>query len=280
MRRDGGGAGSVGSVLVALGAAFAGAVSPGALNAQTLAEDIARAAPATVTFSVALRDGVEVCERGSVRLGRDDETRVVAGAYRLDGDRGRCARDVAYVRVEQDARGRPLDLTLLPDPPGGGERSLGEIEGARAGEYLFALAGASTGAGKDVVRRSLMVTSLLEGFDAAPGLLGIATDRDVGVDARKAALFWVAQVASARVGTHLAGIAALEAEDQEVRDVAVFALSQRPADEAVPALADLARSAPHVKTRRSALFWLSQTDDPRVADLFAELILRGPLGEG
>ena len=104
------------------------------------------------------------------------------------------------------------------------------------------------------------------------GLLAIARDRSVHGEVREAALFWVSQVAADGIDSTLAGIAADAAEDQDVRDAAVFALAQRPEEESVPALMELVRSAPHAETRRVALFWLAQADDERVPDFFAELI--------
>ena len=64
-------------------------------------------------------------------------------------------------------------------------------------------------------------------------------------------------------------------EAQGIRDAAVFALSQRPEGESLPALMSLAKEAEHADTRRSALFWLAQSDDPAVPEFFAE-ILAGP----
>jgi HEAT repeat protein len=57
-----------------------------------------------------------------------------------------------------------------------------------------------------------------------------------------------------------------------MRTQAVFALSQRPKSESVPALMDLAKTAKYPSAKRSAIFWLGQTGDPRAADVFAELL--------
>jgi hypothetical protein len=40
----------------------------------------------------------------------------------------------------------------------------------------------------------------------------------------------------------------------------------------VPALMDLAKTAKYPSAKRSAIFWLGQTGDPRAADVFAELL--------
>jgi HEAT repeat protein len=60
--------------------------------------------------------------------------------------------------------------------------------------------------------------------------------------------------------------------DLEVREHAVFALSQRPAEEGVPALIRIARTNPHPELRRKALFWLGQSEDPRALTLFEEIL--------
>jgi hypothetical protein len=52
----------------------------------------------------------------------------------------------------------------------------------------------------------------------------------------------------------------------------VFALSQRPADEGVPVLIRIARTNRHPELRKTALFWLGQSADPRALTLFEELL--------
>jgi HEAT repeat protein len=103
--------------------------------------------------------------------------------------------------------------------------------------------------------------------------MGLARDRSLDEDVRTSALFWVGQEAADAVTEGLAEVALDEDEDQDVRDAAVFALSQRPADEAVPILMEIARTAPHIQTRRSAMFWLAQSKDERVYAFFEEILL-------
>src|SRR6266566_2178915 len=62
--------------------------------------------------------------------------------------------------------------------------------------------------------------------------------------------------------------------DHEVRESAVFALSQRPRDEGVPALIRIAKENKDPDLRRKAIFWLGQSDDPRALSLFEELLTR------
>ena len=62
--------------------------------------------------------------------------------------------------------------------------------------------------------------------------------------------------------------------DVTVKESAVFALSQSPHDEGVPALIRIARSHDSPWVRKKALFWLGQTNDPRAIALFEELLSR------
>ena len=60
--------------------------------------------------------------------------------------------------------------------------------------------------------------------------------------------------------------------EREIQEAAVFALSQRPADEGVPALIGVARDHRDPRIRRQAMFWLGQTQDPRALAFFEEIL--------
>ena len=102
-----------------------------------------------------------------------------------------------------------------------------------------------------------------------PTFLRVARDSSRSRGIRHAALGWLGQGVSTRLG-----IADSEDDtpDDEMRSQAVFVLSQRPKGESVPDLIDLARSPKHPSARRAAIFWLGQTGDPRAADVFADLL--------
>jgi len=85
-------------------------------------------------------------------------------------------------------------------------------------------------------------------------------------------VFWLGQAAEAAVDRALDSIAGDTGTDREVRKQAVFALSQRSSEEAVPALIRVARTSPDPELRRTALFWLGQSNDPRAVDLFEEIL--------
>jgi HEAT repeat protein len=74
------------------------------------------------------------------------------------------------------------------------------------------------------------------------------------------------------VAPALDSIAADPRGDREIRKQAVFALSQRERNEGVPALIRVARTNPDPELRKTALFWLGQSEDPRALDLFEEIL--------
>jgi HEAT repeat protein len=87
-------------------------------------------------------------------------------------------------------------------------------------------------------------------------------------------VFWLGQAAGDAVTAELGALVVDGGVDREVREHAVFALSQRPKDEGVPALIKVARTNKDPEIRKKALFWLGQSHDPRALDLFEELLTK------
>ena len=107
-----------------------------------------------------------------------------------------------------------------------------------------------------------------------PALLKIARNQAVSRSTRRQAVFWLGQAASEVATRGLDSLVREDTVDRSVREQAVFALSQRPRDEGVPVLVRVARTNPDPGIRKKALFWLSQSDDPRALALFEELLTR------
>jgi hypothetical protein len=105
--------------------------------------------------------------------------------------------------------------------------------------------------------------------DPWPFLLRVARDDNRPREVRRNAITWLATGVNDHLGLDDARDAT---DDDELRSQAVFALSQRPKGESVPALLDVARTATHASARRAAIFWLGQTGDTRALDLYAELL--------
>jgi hypothetical protein len=110
---------------------------------------------------------------------------------------------------------------------------------------------------------------LADGATPWPLLLGVTRDDSRPRDVRRAAMDWLSQRVSDQLGL---SEAEHPSDDDEMRTQAVFVLSQRPKSESVPELPELARSARYPAVRKSAIFWLGQTGDPRAVQLYAELL--------
>jgi HEAT repeat protein len=93
-------------------------------------------------------------------------------------------------------------------------------------------------------------------------------------ETRKQAVFWLGQLAEAPATAGLDELVGEAALDREVREQAIFALSQRPRDEGVPALVQVVRTNRDPELRRKALFWLGQSGDPRALQLIEELLAK------
>lgn len=120
-----------------------------------------------------------------------------------------------------------------------------------------------------VASEAVMPLVLVEGAEPWPQLLAAARDASRPKSVRQSAVRWLGMGASAHLGLNDAQD---ETDDDELRAQAVFALSQRPRDESVPALIDLARSAKYPSVRRAAIFWLGQSGDSRAIDVYAQLL--------
>ncbi|HEV2148405.1 MAG TPA: HEAT repeat domain-containing protein [Longimicrobiaceae bacterium] len=107
--------------------------------------------------------------------------------------------------------------------------------------------------------------------EAVRELLRIArADGDVRL--RKKAVFWLGQAAGREATRELGGMVEEQGVPTEVKEHAIFALSQRPRDEAVPALIRIARENPNPRLRKRAMFWLGETGDPRAVAFFEEIL--------
>lgn len=236
-------------------------------SAQSLAQQVSRAPDGDVTFRFALKEDVEVCDHGvSMRRG---------GWNIMTSRRGgqTCAVGEAEVRLRV-RDGSVVDLDLRPpsrEPEG---VDLGLQEAEEAAGYLLNVA--ATHPWESVAEDAIAPAAMIDGVTIWPALLELGRDRSLFDDVRENAIFWLSQEAAEAATAGLASIAEDDDEASEVRDAAVFALSQRPDEEGVPILMELAETSEHKKVRRSALFWLAQSDDPRVLPFFERILMGGP----
>jgi len=89
---------------------------------------------------------------------------------------------------------------------------------------------------------------------------------------RKSALFWAGQ----KKGTPTKNLVAYYrgATEPELREHTIFVLSQRNDDASLNELMRIAQQDSDKRMRARALFWLGQKDDPRVAKMIGDRVLR------
>jgi hypothetical protein len=245
-----------------LAAALALLTLPAAAGAQTLAQRTEALGDGTLRFSFAARAGV--CGNGghSITIESHDEDSEwesdckpgpVRVSLRVRG--GRVADANTYV----GGRWRPSD---------GKTTDLGQLPARQAAADLLALVEQRRADAEELVTAATLADSAV----VWPVLLRIARRTELPLETRRQAVFWLGQAAGEAATRGLDSLASDGGEEVEVRKQAVFALSQRPADEGVPVLIRIARSNPHAELRKSALFWLGQSEDPRAIALFEEIL--------
>jgi hypothetical protein len=236
--------------------------------AQEIAQRVRVVETGSVTFTYAARPEARICDRGiSIRGSR------VMWRGRNRGDFGvRCTSGA--VSVELRVAGglvRDVDVLELDDVVEPETVDLGTVSAEEAVTYFLWLARA---AGTDDAAEDAVLAAVLADVDGIwRELLEIARDASIQQDVRGGALFWLGQEAGDAVTSGIAAIAADEREKQAVREAAIFALSQRADAVGAEPLMQLARTAREAETRRAAMFWLAQSEDPRVLAFFEEILL-------
>jgi hypothetical protein len=148
---------------------------------------------------------------------------------------------------------------------------LGQVASRSAADYLMALAETHDGkAGRDAI----FPATLADSVTIWPRLMQIARNERRPRSTREGATFWLGQLAGEPATRGLAELVADDTLDRKVRESAIFALSNRRNQEGVPALINVVRTSKDPQLRRSALFWLANTKDPRALDLIEELLTK------
>jgi HEAT repeat protein len=245
-------------------------------SAQSLATRVAQAADGEARIAFSARAGVFGngrnviqwdCDRGRCRS-------QWGGDYTDDADwHSPC--DSGPVRVSLAVRGgRVASVHVvvggqwLPKP---GVTDLGRVPAPEAAKFLLGLARQSRG---DVGDRAVFAATLADSTTTWPELLRMARDESVPEGTRRTAVFWVSQAAEAAASKGLDSLVGEDTINREVREQAVFALSQRPREEGVPILIRIARTHHDPEIRRRAIFWLGQSQDPRALALFEDLLTK------
>jgi hypothetical protein len=246
---------------IVIGSAAALLLLPAALAGQSLAARIRAAGEGPIHLSFAARP--EVCSGGSGVVFRDA------------GDQGdEWERDCEHGPVRVSLRMRGGRVASAETHVGGrwrqgtGAVDLGLVSAPEAAGVLLDLALPAGAAGEQLLAAATMADSVV----VWPTLLQLARNPRATEDTRRQAVFWLGQAAGVAATRGLDSIVRDGGGELEVRKQAVFALSQRPSDEGVPALIRVVRTSREPEIVRTALFWLGQSDDPRALALFEDIL--------
>lgn len=251
------------------------AINAQVAGGQSIASKVARVANGTVRMSFAVKPGV--CGSGnSVRFG-NGRGNMSWGDWNQSRDvewDSECTVGPARVVLEK-RNGEISDLRFHVGGrwrPGGSDVvDLGMVPANEAADYLVSVAQSEKGS---MGSKAILPATLADSSNIWPALLRIARNDNLPRQTRTQSVFWLGQAAGEVATRDLNSLALDNTVDQEVRESAVFALSQRPREEGVPALIAIARTNKDPEIRKKALFWLGQSNDPRALDLFEELLTR------
>jgi len=241
------------------------------VDAQSISSRVANARDGKVRFTFAPKPGV--CGTGNS---------ISRGPHNNMNWSNNESADVTYdeecmsspVRVVMSVSGGKV--TKLRTYVGGQWRTpveptldLGALSTRDATNYLVEVAKSDDGR---VGQEAILPLILADSVNVYPAIAKIARDESRPRGTRQQATFWLGQAA--------ADVIAPEREygktsdEEEIKKQAVFALSQRRREESVPFLIQVAKNNKDPEVRRSALFWLGQTGDPRAVDVFEQILNR------
>jgi hypothetical protein len=263
---------------------LAWALVSGPAAAQRLGARVAAVPDGTVRLSFAARPGVCGDGRNVIALectsgrcgGRGGRTITFDGGF--DGNEVEYDCEPGPVRVSLTIRtGRVQSLRTyvggrwVTPPRDAAVTDLGVASARDAVEFLLGLAmREDTRAGEEAI----LPATLADSVTVWPMLLKLARDDRAPGRSRRQAVFWLGQAAGDAATRDLTDLVDDADLDRDVKEQAVFALSQQSHDAGVPALIRIARTHPEPGVRRKALFWLGQSGDPRALALFEELLTK------
>jgi HEAT repeat protein len=145
---------------------------------------------------------------------------------------------------------------------------LGQSGGRRQVEFLKDLYGELDN--HELKEKVIFSVSQNDSRKGGEWLLTIVNDESEPTEVRKQALFWAGQTHALDVE----GIAKVykTARDRELREQAIFALSQRQDKEAVELMIDLARKEKDPELRKKLVFWIGQSGHPAAEEFLLEII--------
>lgn len=168
------------------------------------------------------------------------------------------ARSTAILKEFAEREGAPKDLR---------ENAIFWLGQSEGGDYLRELYDRID----DVDLRENIVFGIAQSNGASDRawLMEKALDEGESIDVRKNALFWAGQS-----GIDVERLAELYStlRGREMKEQVIFVLSQHGGAEAVDQLIRIAETEQDTKLKTNAIFWLGQSNDPRVAEFLLKII--------
>ena len=184
---------------------------------------------------------------------------------------------------QRSERGQAAVRRIAEDPKSPNELRekavfwLGQQRSPENAQYLRGLfdrlASAPEGSSGESLRQKILFSlSQMRGEGNDQWLMQVAADSKHSVETRKQAIFSAGQ---ARVSTaELIGLYP-RLNERELKEQLIWVLSEKRDEAAFTRLMQIAKSDPDRELRKKAIFWLGQSNDPRVKDFLLDII-NGP----
>ena len=251
---------------------FAAIAMADVASAQGIAERVARVRDGQAEIRFAARDGVCGDGRSFIRMGSNSFHGTMTDGWERRSERCMPGPVRVVLRVTGGAVG---DVRTYVGGTAGdreGVTDLGEVPAREAASWLLQLARRGDARSEKAILGAVLADSAV----VWPDLLAIARDDGTSRRTRREAMHWLGRFASAKQAGHPDRPWSDDEDEKETPEIevkksAVFALSQH-GSRGVEPLLRIARTNEEPAVRSSAMFWLSQTDDRRVVDLFEEIL--------
>lgn len=193
-------------------------------------------------------------------------------------NRGVRERAVFWLGQSDDARGRAEVRAIAADsrtPESVRAKAvfaLGHSDAATADDFRFLRDLFDKVDSEEIQNHILM--SMAQSDDEAnqKWVLTVARDEKAPVETRKKALFWAGQSDAASTADIAAVYDAVRSE--ELKEHAIFVLSQRNDRAATDKLLSIVRGSDEGELRKKALFWLAQKHDPAITKMIADIVTK------
>lgn len=224
----------------------------------------------TITFEYQTREGIRGNGQGlEISLGHSTHRSYFNGVIGEDYDMVEGPAQV-FIKI-REGRIHALDISVgKPRKAMSVDRDLGSISPCTAAAFFLEQAPQLD---EDIADEVLLGAVIARDAEVATYLLAMVSDRSNQDELRQAALFWTAVLASEKALEPIRHLINENNEEMELREHAIFALSQLDHTDTLPLLMEIARNDREPQLQRAAFFALAEHDTPEVHQLFEEILL-------